>query len=138
VTPDTSVVVAGFAEWHPDFKRAHDALRADFAIAAHVALETYSTLTRLPDPFRATPEIAAEYIDAGFVTERLTLPNQEHDRMVSNLAVGGVWGGATYDALIALTAAHHGLTLLTLDRRAEITYRRLGIAYQLLQSNATS
>jgi predicted nucleic acid-binding protein len=36
-------------------------------------------------------------------------------------------GGAVYDAIVALTAAHHGRTLLSCDRRAARTYDRLGI-----------
>lgn len=41
-------------------------------------------------------------------------------------------GGATYDALIAATAAAHGATLLTLDRRARVTYDRVGCRNELL------
>ncbi len=131
MTPDSSVVLAGFAEWSPDFERAHAALSSDTPLGAHVALEVYSTLTRLPPPYRVRPALAAEYV-AGFAPGRLTLPAREHDRMVGRLAERGVSGGAVYDGLVALTAAHHGLTLLTLDRRAEATYKRLEIDYRLL------
>jgi predicted nucleic acid-binding protein len=44
----------------------------------------------------------------------------------------GVIGGAVYDALIAETARAHGATILTLDRRACITYDRIGVSYQLI------
>jgi predicted nucleic acid-binding protein len=135
VTPDTSVVVAGFAAWHPDFARAHAALTKDAAevrLVAHVALESYATLTRLPDPYRASASIAAEYIEEGFTGARLTLPQDKHDDLLRMLATAGVTGGASYDALIALTAAHHGIGLWTLDRRAQATYRRVGAAHELL------
>ena len=132
MTPDTSVVIAGFADWHPNFGRAHAALHGDLPIAAHVALEGYSALTRLPDPFRVSAGIASEYIEAGFAPKRLTLPDEEHDRIVGRLAERGVSGGAVYDALVALTAAHHEHVLLTLDGRAESTYRRLGVSYEML------
>jgi predicted nucleic acid-binding protein len=132
LTPDTSVVIAGFADWHPNFERAHAALDGDLPIAAHVALEGYSTLTRLPDPFRVSAGIASEYMEAGFAPKRLTLPDEEHDRIVGRLAERGVSGGAVYDALVALTAAHHKRILLTLDRRAESTYKRLGVGYEML------
>jgi len=132
LTPDTSVVIAGFADWHPNFEQAHAALDSDLPIAAHVALEAYSALTRLPDPFRVSVDIASQYIEAGFAPQRLTLPNEEHDRIVGKLAERGVSGGAVYDALVALTAAQHKRILLTLDRRAESTYRRLGVSYEML------
>ena len=41
-------------------------------------------------------------------------------------------GGGTYDALVGLTAHSVGHELLSLDLRAERTYRSLGIAYRLL------
>lgn len=41
-------------------------------------------------------------------------------------------GGPTYDALVGLTAHSVGHELLSLDLRAERTYRSLGIAYRLL------
>ena len=132
MTPDTSVVVAGFAEWHPHFEQAHGALNSSMPIAAHVALEGYSTLTRLPDPFRVSADIASEYLEAGFAFKHLTLPDDEHDGIVGKLAERGVAGGAVYDALVALTAAHHEHVLLTLDRRAESTYKRLGVSYEML------
>jgi predicted nucleic acid-binding protein len=132
VTPDTSVVVAGFAEWHPHFQTAHEALSDDLPLGSHVALEAYSTLTRLPDPFRVSASVACEYIEDGFAHTRLTLLDAEHDGLVRKLAGSGIVGGGVYDALVALTAAHHELTLLTLDKRAERVYRRLGIDYKLL------
>lgn len=131
MTPDSSVAIAGFAEWHPHFERAHSVLRSDSPLGAHVALEVYSALTRLRPPFRVPTALAAEYI-AGFAPKRLALPGREHDGIVNRLAESGISGGAVYDALVGLTAAHHSLTLLTLDRRAESTYKRLGIDYELL------
>jgi predicted nucleic acid-binding protein len=51
---------------------------------------------------------------------------------VGHMAEHGISGGATYDALVALTAAEHELELVTRDRRAEVTYRRLGVRYRLV------
>jgi predicted nucleic acid-binding protein len=51
---------------------------------------------------------------------------------VSEIHRRGVSGGAVYDALIALTAAEHEAELLSLDGRAEATYRRCGANYRLL------
>jgi predicted nucleic acid-binding protein len=44
----------------------------------------------------------------------------------------GMAGGATYDGLIALTAAAEGATLVTLDRRALATYVRVGADVELV------
>jgi len=49
--------------------------------------------------------------------------------LLSTLAQAGVFGGSVYDGLVALEAAGHDRTLLTLDRRAQDTYRRLGVAF---------
>jgi prephenate dehydrogenase len=37
-----------------------------------------------------------------------------------------------HDGLVAATAAHHRTLLFTLDERAELTYSRLGVAFQRL------
>jgi len=44
-------------------------------------------------------------------------------------SAAGVFGGASYDGLVALEAHAHGRVLLSLDRRAQETYRRLRIAF---------
>lgn len=41
-------------------------------------------------------------------------------------------GGAIYDAQIAATAKHHGLVLLSRDRRAATTYDLVGVDYELI------
>lgn len=52
---DSSVVIAGFGTWHEHHERAVEVLRRTPRLPAHAALEAYSVLTRLPDPFRAEP-----------------------------------------------------------------------------------
>lgn len=44
----------------------------------------------------------------------------------------GVRGGAVYDGLVALSAEAAGSQLLSLDRRAGVTYSRLGIGFRIL------
>jgi hypothetical protein len=41
-----------------------------------------------------------------------------------------VFGGASYDGLVALEADAHGEMLLTLDARAQRTYQQLGVRFQ--------
>ncbi len=45
-----------------------------------------------------------------------------------------MFGGASYDGIVALEAQAGAETLLTLDRRAQETYRRLGVAFRILGS----
>jgi hypothetical protein len=44
--------------------------------------------------------------------------------VLERLSAAGVYGGAGYDGLVALEAAAHGRTLLTLDQRAQSTYQQ--------------
>ena len=48
------------------------------------------------------------------------------------LAEHGIAGGATYDGLIALAAKSARIVLGTRDRRAEGTYRRLGVEVEVV------
>lgn len=48
------------------------------------------------------------------------------------LAELSIAGGAAYDAIVALTAADHGLTLLSCDVKARTTYDRLGVDVEYL------
>jgi hypothetical protein len=123
------VAVPALVENHP----AHASCMAatadrDVVLATHSALETYSVLTRLPGDARLDPGDAARLLDARFGSP-VPLPVERAIRLVDELAQLGVAAGATYDALIALTAASDGRVLLTRDRRAAATYSRLGVAH---------
>jgi predicted nucleic acid-binding protein len=48
------------------------------------------------------------------------------------IAAAGLRGGQLYDALVAATAAAHGVRLISLDTRAAPTYRAIGVEYELL------
>lgn len=62
----------------------------------------------------------------------LQLDDERRAAMLETLAGAGVLGGASYDGIVGLEADAHGRTLVTLDRRAETTYQRLGVACRLL------
>lgn len=131
-TCDTSVLVAAIAAWHPDHRSARVELQKSVrAVPTHVLLECYSVLTRLPAPHRVSPGDAGAVL-AGLDLVPIALPPKQHLALVPRLAREGIRGGATYDALIAATAAHHGLDLLTRDRRARSTYDALGVSYRLM------
>jgi len=132
IVVDTSVVVAGFASWHEGHAGALAALAEGPRLPAHVALEAYSVLTRLPPPHRATAGIVLSFIERRFPDALLTLPASAHRRMLKDAAEAGITGGALYDALVAATARHAGGTLLTRDRRATRTYEAIGADFRLI------
>jgi predicted nucleic acid-binding protein len=132
ITLDTSVVVASFGAWHEHHQIALDVLPLRPRLAAHTALESYSVLTRLPEPFRADAAIVVEFLRRTFAGSRLTLDSATQDALPDRLEACGVDGGAVYDGLIALTAKSVGAELLTLDRRALGTYARCGADVRLL------
>lgn len=128
---DTSVVVAAFAPWHESHVEAREAIGRRTALPAHCALEAYSVLTRLPDPFRAPPDVAAEFIRRRFGSRWLD-PGERARDLPERLAELGIVGGACYDALVAETARENGAVLLTLDRRAGRTYHLMGVEYEVV------
>ncbi len=127
MTPDSSVVIAAFASWNEKHEAAVEALGDVRDLVAHVELEVYSVLTRLPEPLRAAPALVAEYLREDFSGERMVLPEREHRTLVKRLADLSISGGSVYDASVAVTANHHGRPLLSCDRRAARTYEKLGI-----------
>jgi len=126
IAPDTSVVVPALLAGHDAHQVAYASLAGEVVLLAHVELETYSTLTRLPAPARLDPAMVATALAKRFPGPRPALPDRERKRLVAELAEAGIAGGAAYDGLIALTARHHDLTLLSADRRAAATYAALG------------
>lgn len=129
---DSSVVIASFGAWHEHHELARSTLPEHPRLPAHTALEAYSVLTRLPDPFRAEPKTAAEFLERTFTAPRLVLSEDEHGELPGRLAGLGISGGAVYDALIAFTAADADAELITLDRRAWATYERCRVRARLL------
>jgi predicted nucleic acid-binding protein len=127
LTPDSSVVVAAFASWSEHHVAAMRALGDVRDLVAHVELEAYSVLTRLPEPFRAAPDLVARYLREAFPRERMVLGAPERSGLLDRLAGLSIYGGAVYDAIVAVTADHHGRPLLSCDRKAARTYDRLGV-----------
>jgi predicted nucleic acid-binding protein len=129
VTPDSSVVIAAFASWNRHHEAAVQALAENDVrdLLAHEELESYSVLTRLPEPFRAESVLVAEYLRGDYPGRRMILPERERRNLVTRLASLSIAGGAVYDAVVAATAAHHGHGLLSCDRRAAAVYSRLDV-----------
>ena len=123
---DSSVVIAAFASWHEHHAIARKAMTARPRLIAHAAVESYSVLTRLPPPHRASPDIVHAFITERFADPFLTLSENGYQELLATVAAGQILGGPAYDALIAFTAAEHNATLLSLDQRAAATYETVG------------
>lgn len=129
MTPDTSVIVAAFSPWHAAHEQAVEAIRDVDVLVAHAELEAYSVLTRLKPPHRVSAALAAEYLRRQYRGPRVVMGGRGRARLVTQMAERAIAGGAVYDALIALTASEHGLTLLTRDTRAARTYQAAGVSF---------
>ena len=129
---DTSVAVALVLVDHEHHAETSRVLRAKrLGLSGHALFETFSVLTRLPPPSRRTPAAVARLLAANFPGSRFLGARRAAD-LAAGLGSNGVAGGAVYDALVAATAAEHGLVLATRDRRALDTYRALGVRVQLI------
>jgi predicted nucleic acid-binding protein len=134
VTADTSAVIAALSAWHDRHDVAARALAKVTALPAHVLLEAYSVLTRLPSGLAIEPRTASRVLQERFGAPALRLDARQRASLLTTLADAGVLGGSAYDGLVALEARAHGETLLTLDERALVTYGRLGVAVHPLDA----
>lgn len=125
-------MIAALSAWHEQHEVAATALEPVDTLPAHVVVEAYSVLTRLPAGLAVPPTAAASVLAHRFPGAPLRLAAAERGRLLERLASGGVFAGAAYDGLVALEAHAHERTLLTLDERAQSTYRRLGVAFTVI------
>ena len=132
IAADTSVAVAAFASWHEAHAPARAAIRGGAALIAQCALETYSVLTRLPTPHRASGPLVQRFLEAQFRVPLIVMPARDQRRLTARLVELGIEKRAVYDGLVALTAAGAGATLISVDRRAATTYQRCGVDVHLV------
>jgi predicted nucleic acid-binding protein len=133
IAVDTSVVVAGFASWHEGHQSSAAVLARKPRVPAHVLVEAYSVLTRLPPPHRAPADLVAAFLAERFPEAPLILPARAYVDVVAASARAGLSGGTIYDALIAATVRHAGATLVTRDRRARAVYDTLRVRHELVE-----
>jgi predicted nucleic acid-binding protein len=129
---DTSAALALTDRINP----LHDAVWAQTKVnprglSGHAAFEFLSVLTRMPLPRRLDATQALNLIRNQFPQSRFLTPSQS-DALLDDFVRAGIVGGAVYDGLVGACAKAHGLPLITCDRRAEITYRALGVDYRLI------
>lgn len=109
---DTSVLVASVLEKHVSHVRAFAVLervqngRDEGFISAHSLAEMYSTLTKLPVPFRHSPEQALLNIEENVLKhfKISTLTGQDYIALIREAALTGIQGGAVYDAVLLKSA----------------------------------
>lgn len=132
VLVDTSAALA-LAQRENPFHRAAKArlMTCRRGMAGHAAVELLSVLTRLPPPQRLSPAAAHRLEATNFPDSRFLLAT-DMGRLLQEFVEAGLAGGALYDGLVGAAAREHRLLLITCDRRAEPTYRALGVTYELL------
>ncbi|MFI4991276.1 MAG: PIN domain-containing protein [Solirubrobacterales bacterium] len=128
IAPDSSVLIPALAstyEWH---ERCLAALAGRSPrLISHVAFETTSVLSRMPEGLRMAPVAVRDAIDRDFPASWLALDADGQRACLRRAVDAGLRGGALYDALIAATAREHGATLLSADRRAREAYEAIGV-----------
>lgn len=132
LTCDTSVVVAGLTEWHPDYLVSRRRLAEIAWVPAQVIAESVSVLSRLPNGSAIDTDDAIGLM-RGLARGRIRqLSGARYLLTFDAVAVAGLAGGAVYDAIVGATAREHDATLLTLDRRARRTYSAVGATFELI------
>jgi predicted nucleic acid-binding protein len=135
IAPDTSVLVAGFISGHRFHEEAASALaevRSDGRLIAHTTAETFAVLSAPAGIYRAEPSAVVAYLDQFLESSPIQTRSDAHREALALLVDEGRAGGAVYDALIALAARDAQVALVSLDRRAERTYRLCGVEARML------
>lgn len=129
---DTSAAVALVVTDHEHHAATLDALgRRELGLCGHAAFETYSVLTRLPGTQRLSPAVAQRVLSVNFPHTRY-LGRDTTSTLLATFSDLALAGGSVYDALVAAAAVEYDQVLVSRDRRAADTYRRLGVRLQLL------
>ena len=113
---DTSVLVAAVVTKHEHHARAFEILdrvqsgKDEGHVSGHSLTETYATLTKLPLPFRHTPEQALLSIEENVVKhfKVTTLGASDYAQLIREAALSGIQGGTIYDAVLIKCAVKSG------------------------------
>lgn len=121
---DTSCMVAAVCAWHEDHSPTAKEITRRLAqgqqlvSAAPALVEAYAVLTRLPSPHRLSPGDALSVLEMNFVhnAQVVSLDSRTYVNLLHQAPSAGVFGGRTYDAVIAECALQgHVAALLTLN-----------------------
>jgi predicted nucleic acid-binding protein len=117
---DSSCLIALLSDWHAQHRRTLIAYEqwlakgAQPVIPAHAVLECFSVLTRLPAPYRSTPETAKMALEQTF-SRTASIPGLGREGVwnaIGTLSRLGLGGGRVYDLAIAQCASDAGATVL--------------------------
>ena len=116
VFADTSVLVAAVVQKHQSHERAYAFLdrvqsgKDQGFVSAHSLAEMYSVLTKLPHPFRHTPEQALLSIEENVLKhfKIAVLTGNDYTVLIRESALSGIQGGTIFDALLLKCAAKSG------------------------------
>ena len=109
---DTSVLIAAVIAKHdshakafPILERVQNGKDEGFA-AAHGLAEMYAILTKLPPPFRHSPEQALLSIEENVLKyfKISSLTGTDYASLIREAAVAGIQGGTIYDAVLLRSA----------------------------------
>ena len=125
IAADASVLVPALLASHEFHEACHESAGLIDSAIGHVLVETYAVLTRLPQPY-PVPPVQASTALRSYSANVLVLPGDEVADAIDRFVIARAGGGASYDALIAVTAKQYDATLLTRDERAAEIYERLG------------
>jgi toxin FitB len=135
IAPDSSVLIPALASTFEGHERCLAALAGRSSrLISHVAFETTSVLSRMPEGLRLTAATVRDAIDHDFPASWLALDADSQRVCLRRAVDAGLRGGALYDALIAATAREHGATLLSADRRAREAYEAIGVDVSYIES----
>src|SRR6185503_1408473 len=105
---DTSVLIAAVIAKHDSHARAFPTLervqngKDEGFVAAHTLAEMYAILTKLPPPFRHSPEQAFLSIEENVLKhfKALILTGGDYVALLKQAALAGIQGGTIYDAVL--------------------------------------
>lgn len=117
---DTSVLVAAVVKQHVSHERAFTKLervltkKDEGIISTHSLAEMYAVLTKLPPPYRHTPEQALLSIEENVLKHFKTigLVASEYAALLREAAGARIQGGTVYDALLLKSATKAGATAI--------------------------
>ncbi|MHC1765198.1 MAG: type II toxin-antitoxin system VapC family toxin [Verrucomicrobiia bacterium] len=138
---DTNLIVASVIGQHEHHERAYGVLdrvhsgKDEGFVSAHGLAEVYAVLTKLPAPFRHTPEQALLSVEENIIKHfKITsLTATDYTGVILEAALAGVQGGTIYDAVLVKCAAKAEVEkIFTLNVRHFRSVARRSLQAQIL------
>jgi predicted nucleic acid-binding protein len=114
---DTNVLVAAVIKQHVDHERSFAVLdrvhggKDDGTVSAHSLAEMYAVMTKLPVPYRHTPEQALLSIEENVLKffKTVSFSGNDYAALLREAAGTGIQGGTIYDAILLKSAVKAGV-----------------------------